>query len=284
MRPSVQKKIIGVPIVPEPLRFGAGCLFSRPEVFESRANMLDTHEIGHVQLMMIPESELVFQNHIEVFETYSGKIRIHAPHHMQRVNPCAPELYSDRGPEDIKTHIETAINQTCEAADRTGSEIIVLHAGRYLPGDQENAISQFHDFLDQYYDKRFILESLPDLQRGYPYLGTTPEELIALGENTITGYCADFPHLWCTSLTKGIPYQEILDQMTTLPIRFTHLSGSPGPGEERQHLLFDDPDNRFGLDLITPFLMDHQDLEISLEFAVDDPSVIRTQLRIASNF
>ncbi|MFH0966080.1 MAG: hypothetical protein V1862_00130, partial [Methanobacteriota archaeon] len=139
-----------------------------------------------------------------------------------------------------------------------------------------------HDFLDQYHDNRFILENLPDLQIGLPYLGTTPNDLKILGGNTISGYCVDFPHLWCTSLSKHISYQEVLNQMNTLPIQFTHLSGSPGPETERQHLLFDDPDNRFSLDLIRPFLMNHQALEISLEFAVDDPTVIRSQLMIAS--
>ena len=264
------------------VRLGAGCLFSQPDVFESRAHLIESQEIGHVQLMMIPTTEPSFRNQIEKFESYSGKIRIHAPHHMQQVNPCAPALYADATIQDIHAHIEDAMAQTCEAADRTESKIIVLHAGRYLPGDKETAITQFHDFLDLYHDPRFILESLPDLQQGYPYLGTTPRELLILGSDRVAGYCADFPHLWCTAQSQQISYQDILYQLAQLPVQFTHLSGSPGPNEDRQHLLFDDPENRFDLDLIRPYLMENPDLEISLEFAVDDPEVIRTQLRIAS--
>jgi hypothetical protein len=263
-------------------RFGAGCLLSRPEVFESRVHMLEKGEIGHVQLMMIPESTLEFQQNIEVFESYTGKIRVHAPHHIQQVNPCAPDLFSAGISEDIQTHIEKAMNQTFEAADRTGSKIIVLHAGRYQRGHFNEAAARFHNFLDQFPDPRYILESLPGLQRGYAYLGTTPDELKILGGSRITGYCPDFPHLWCTSLARGIPYPDLLTDMGTLPLRFSHLSGSPGPQIDRQHLLFDDPENRFMVDLIRPFLQIHQELEISLEFAVDDPAVITRQITIAS--
>ncbi|MDD1728621.1 MAG: hypothetical protein LUQ50_06080 [Methanospirillum sp.] len=264
-------------------RFGAGCLLSHPEILPSRAALLESRTIGHVQLMMIPLTESMFQQNIEVFEPYAGKIRIHAPHHFQGVNPADPELFSNGISGDIHTHIETAMNQTLEAADHTGSEVIVIHAGRYEHGHRDEAVARFHDFLDRFPDPRYSLESLPDLQFGPAYLGTTPEELKLLGGSSIKGYCPDFPHLWCTSSAQGIIYQDLLDGMSTLPLSFSHLSGSPGPGSERQHLLFDDPDNQFTLPLIRKFLLDHQDLELSLEFAVDDPAVITRQVTLASS-
>lgn len=244
--------------------------------------MLESGVIGHVQLMMIPESESGFQQKIEVFEPYAGKIRVHAPHHTQQVNPCAPDLFSTGITGDIHDHIEIAMSQTLEAADRTCSEIIVLHAGRYQKGDFDEAVCRFHEFLDKYPDRRYILESLPDLSSGPAFLGTTPDELKVLGAGTISGYCPDFPHLWCTALARRIPYPEILARMETLPLRFSHVSGTPGPHSDRQHLLFDDPDNRFSLTQIKSFLDDHQELELSLEFATDDPEVIRQQVAIAS--
>nr|WP_319538107.1 hypothetical protein [uncultured Methanospirillum sp.] len=265
----------------EPIRFGAGCLLTQPEVFPSRADLLDSGSIGHVQLMVIPQPESDFQTNIQPFESYKGKIRIHAPHHLQQVNPCEPDLFSS-GIPDIKKHIEAAMSQTLEAADRTGSEIIVLHAGRYRHGHKDEAITRFQDFLNLYPDPRYILESLPDLQFGPAYLGVTPEELKVLGAGSIKGYCPDFPHLWCTSKVRGLPYQDLLDGMADLGMKFSHLSGSPGPESERQHLLFDDPDNRFSLGLIRSFLTDHQDLELSLEFADDDPAVIMWQVTIGS--
>lgn len=264
-------------------RFGAGCLLCHPEVFVSRAEMLETEEIGHVQLMITPVPKMAFSSLIEHFEPYAGKLRIHAPHHTQGVNPCDPSLYQKNAHQEINIHIEEAMNQTWEAADRTESEVIILHAGRYQQGKKEEAIDTFHAFLDEYPDKRYILESLPDLQTGYAYLGITPTELRILGGDRITGFCPDFPHLWCTSKTHNIPYATMLDEMSTLPLRFSHLSGSPGPYSDRQHLLFDDPENNFDLTFIRSFLTTHQDLEISLEFASDDPQVIRTQLQIASS-
>ncbi len=243
--------------------------------------MLDNGSIGHVQLMVIPQSDQDFHKNIEPFETHKGKIRIHAPHHFQQVNPCDPDLFSS-GIEDINRHIETAMYQTFEAADRTGSETIVIHAGRYRHGDKEEAIARFHTFLDQYPDPRYVLESLPDLQRGPVYLGTTPDELKILGAGTIKGYCPDFPHLWCTASVRGIPYQDLLKGMAALGMKFSHLSGSPGPDSDRQHLLFDDPNNKFSLGLIRSFLTEHNNLELSLEFAVDDPAVILRQVSIGS--
>ncbi len=263
-------------------RFGAGCLFSKPEVFPSRAQMLDSGKIGHIQLMMIPVDPPVFREAIDTFEPYQGTIRIHAPHHGQQVNPCAPALYPE-GKEDISGYIDEAMAQTQEAADRTGSEIIVLHAGRYLPGQKEEAITSFQEFLDRYPDRRYILESLPDLSPGPRYLGVSPEELKILGSPGISGFCADFPHLWCTSVAAGLPYHEILDQMFSLPVRFSHLSGSPGPHTDHQHLFLDDPDNAFSLEWIRPVLERYPNLEISLEFGTDDPAVIMNQIRIASS-
>lgn len=263
-------------------RFGAGCLLSRPEVFLSRAEMLDNREIGHVQLMITPVPANIFQRNIETFEPYAGKIRIHAPHHTQGVNPCDPILYAGVINRDVHEHIEEAMVQTLEAADRTRSEIIILHAGRYQTSMKEEAINTFHSFIDQYPDNRYVIESLPNLQTGYQYLGITPDELKILGKDKITGYCPDFPHLWCTAQVLGIPYSEMLSGMSTLPLRFSHLSGSNGPYSDRQHLLFDDPENQFDHYSLSHFLNVHQDLEISLEFATDDPEVIRKQIRIAS--
>ena len=263
-------------------RFGAGCLLSRPEVFPSRAEMLDNREIGHVQLMITPVPTQIFQQNIETFEPYSGNIRIHAPHHAQGVNPCNPALYTGVTNRDVHEHIEEAMVQTLEAADRTRSEIIILHAGRYQAGMKDEAINTFHLFLDQYPDSRYVLESLPNLQTGYQYLGITPDELKILGEDRITGYCPDFPHLWCSAQVLEIPYSDMLNAMSTLPLRFSHLSGSSGPYSDKQHLFFDDPENQFDHYSLIHFLADHQDLEISLEFATDDPEVIRNQIRIAS--
>jgi hypothetical protein len=262
-------------------RIGAGALISRPDVFPSRAAMLEEGAAGHIQLMMIPLDTDEFQKNIEIVEPYAGKIRVHAPHHKQNINPCAPGLFLD--PKSAGNFIENAMNQTCEAADRTGSDIIVLHAGGYIPGNREEAIRTFHEFLDLYPDDRYILESLPILINEPLFLGVTPDELRTVGDGRINGFCADFPHLWCSSITHEIPYEDMLADMDKLPIRFSHLSGTPGPTLGRQHLLFTDPQNRFNLDLIIPFLMDHPNLEISLEFPHDDPAIIRSQIEIVSN-
>jgi hypothetical protein len=261
---------------------GAGCLLSCPEIFVSRAALLDSGEIGHVQLMIIPLSGREFESSLQIFETYEGMIRIHAPHHVQGVNPADPGLYLHE-PQEMENYIENAMCQTYEAADRTHSKIIILHAGMFRAGHQDEAIMNFHSFLDTYPDDRYVLESLPTLVQGHRFLGTTPVELKTLGEGRVLGYCVDFPHLWCTSCALGRSYADLLMEMSAMPIRFSHISGSPGPDDDRQHLLFDDPANRFPIDSIKPFFLSHADLEVSLEFAVDDVDIIRRQLAMVSS-
>lgn len=258
---------------------GAGCLLTRPDVFSSRAEMLGRGEIGHVQVLVIPPgSPARFEEAIQVFEPYRGMIRIHAPHHLHHINPCAPELYTPDTSGSVQEYYDTMMSMTAEAADRTGSSIIVLHAGRYRRGTREEAISRFHDFLDRYPDRRYILETLPDLTPGPRFLGITPKELHLLGGERIRGYCADFPHLWCTSVRHLCPYPAILASLQTLPVVFSHISGTEGPHTYRQHLLFDDPANRFGPGLIRAAMESLPGCEVSLELAVDDPAVIRNQL------
>lgn len=268
--------------IPKQIHFGAGCLLRTPEVFPVWGEMLEQGEIGHVQLLTTPVASQDYSSHLEIFESYPGYIRVHAPHHVQGVNPCNPELFAQGRGDDLRNYIEEAMAQTSEAADRTGSEIIVLHAGRYRPEERSEAIATFHAFLDVYPDDRYILETLPDLKHGYRFLGITPGELRELAGQKITGFCLDFPHLWCTAQAQGIPYHQLLNEMGSLPLKFSHLSGSPGPGSDRQHLFFDDPQNAFDLPLLRSFLSNHPDLEISLEFATDDPDIIRQQIRIAS--
>lgn len=270
-----------IPIT-EQVRFGAGCLLRTPDIFPVWGEMLEQGEIGHVQLLITPVASQDFSPNLETFESYPGHIRVHAPHHIQGVNPCNPELFAQGRGENVRSYIEEAMAQTSEAADRTGSEIIVLHAGRYRPGEREEAIATFHTFLDTYPDDRYILETLPGLRNGYRFLGTTPGDLKELAGQTITGFCLDFPHLWCTAQAHGTSYHQFLDEMACLPLKFSHLSGSPGPGSDRQHLFFDDPENAFDLPMLRSFLSSHPDLEISLEFATDDPDIIRQQIRIAT--
>ncbi|HWQ68320.1 MAG TPA: xylose isomerase [Methanospirillum sp.] len=262
---------------------GVGCLSCRPDILSTRTAMLDAGQAGHIQLLIIPGHPESTDQSLEICESYTGMIRIHAPHHLHQVNPCAPDLFPGKKPDSIAHYIEDAMALTCEAADRTASPVIVIHAGQYLPGTKNEAIFRFHEFLDTYQDPRFILESLPALVPGLPFLGTTPEELEQLGKHQIAGYCLDFPHLWCTAESTGSPIANLMEQMENLPICFSHLSGSPGADSEHQHLLFDDPENRYDLTIAHSFLSHHQNLEVSLEFATNDPDVIRDQIRILTH-
>ncbi len=264
-------------------RFGAGCLSSSPSVFLNRMDMVREGVSVHTQLMIIPEERRVFENHLELYETCAGTIRIHAPHHTQHVNPCEPALYASGLTIPVTDHIEMAMEQTLEAADRTKSPFIVLHAGRYTKGTAPEAIARFHAFLDRYPDPRYILETLPILGCGHPLLGITPGELLTLANGKIRRFCHDLPHIFCTSQALGIPYEEFLSSFDAVPASFFHLSGTPGTGTAIQHLSLGDPGNMLPHAPAKAWFTRHPEIEVSVEIASDDPAVVRAELGYAKS-
>ena len=261
-------------------RIGAGSLSTNPEVFKNRIYLFDDNVIGHTQLMIIPESDESLEQIIDL--NPDMPVIIHAPHHCQYVNPCDKELFSPPGSADRDSFIEEAMNLTFHAADALDSDTIIFHAGRYRNGKKDEAIGLFHEFLDCYYEPRLTLELISHLRVEDPYLGVTPDELKILGSNKVKGFCIDFPHLFCTSCMIKKPYGDLLAEMKQFPIKYSHISGTPGPDTDDQHLLLDDPDNILPMAPIRTFLTDYPEMEIGLEIGTDDPSEVAMQVRLLS--
>jgi hypothetical protein len=135
------------------------------------------HAIGHIQVQIVPLARPTFRDRLAAVAATAIPTAIHAPHHSHGVNPCAPAAYDDRPLPEIEEYIEEAMAQTYEAADALGAEVIVLHAGRYLPGERAAAEDEFPNFLDRYPDPRLALENLPAVYAGYPLLGNTAHDL-----------------------------------------------------------------------------------------------------------
>ncbi|MEG3056415.1 MAG: hypothetical protein RQM90_10230 [Methanoculleus sp.] len=170
--------------------------------------------------------------------------------------------------------------QTYEAADVLGTEVIVLHAGRYLPGERAAAEDEFPNFLDRYSDPRLALENLPAVYAGYPLLGNTAHDLGTLAGEAITQFCLDFPHLACTTNYQNLSFAEELERFESLNVTLHHLSNIRRGSTVDEHLELDHPDG--GLDVAAVFarLRRHHTTPTTLEYKDDLPAVYTRQVRV----
>jgi endonuclease IV len=238
------------------------------------------HAIGHIQVQIVPLARPTFRDRLAAVAATAIPTAIHAPHHSHGVNPCAPTAYDDRSLPEIRNHIEEMMAQTYEAADVLGTEVIVLHAGRYLPGERAAAEDEFPNFLDRYPDPRLTLENLPAVYAGYPLLGNTAHDLGTLAGEAITQFCLDFPHLACTTNYQNLSFAEELERFESLNVTLHHLSNIRRGSTVDEHLELDHPDG--GLDVAAVFarLRRHHTTPTTLEYKDDVPAVYTRQTRV----
>lgn len=242
---------------------------------------LSKHDmIDHIQVQIVPLPRQAFEEYLTAVAATGIPATIHAPHHSHGVNPCAPTAYDDRPPQEIEAHIEQAMTQTFEAADTLGAETIVIHAGRYLPGEHTAARDGFHRFLDRYFDPRLTLENLPAVYRGYLLLGNDARELENLAGRKITQFCLDFPHLACTTNYRGLSFAEELEGFESLNVTLHHLSNIRRGSITDEHLELDHPDGGLDLAVVFAWLRRHKTIPTTLEYKQDSPAVYARQVQV----
>ncbi len=235
--------------------------------------------IDCIQVQVVPLPWRSFREHLDRIAATGIPAVIHAPHHSHGVNPCAPTLRSNRPLAEIEAHIEEAMNQTLEATDTLGAETVVLHAGRYEPGDRAAAEETFAAFLDHHNDPRLTLENLPVVHAGYPLLGNTAGELAALAAGRISRFCLDFPHLACTTNYRQISFSEELARFEDLNVTLHHLSNVRRGSITDEHLELDHPEGGLDLAAVISRLERHPEIPTVLEYK-RDPTVYVAQVRV----
>ena len=262
--------------------YNLGCTvqLDDPETLALLAALYEEGTIRHIQVQAIPLPPALFRERIAAIAATGIPSVVHAPHHSHGVNPCAPAAYDDRAPREIRSHIELAMSQTFEAADTLGAKTIVLHAGRYLPGERQGAEEELSVFLDRHADPRLALENLPAVYAGYPLLGNTAGELAALAAKKIVRFCLDFPHLACTANYRGLAFAEELERFESFDVTLHHLSNIRRGSITDEHLELDHPDG--GLDLAAVFsrLRRHPAVPTTLEYKQDSPEVYTRQVQV----
>lgn len=296
---------------------GAGVRSDDMETFNTLSTMYHAGLIDHIQVMLIPQEEKLFRKHLEVISSSGAYIIVHAPHHGQGVNPCAPAAFETRSPAEISAWIESAMSQTFEAADLLDTPSIVMHAGRYESGktdttdsadstDTQNtkntqniknikditdtkdtAISTLQEFLSVYRDPRIILENLPEVYANFHLLGSTADELVQISDGLVNGYCLDFAHLYCTTNYLHLSYAGELSKFGELsdshPVKLHHLSNSIKGSITDEHLELNHKNGGLDFDLVIGYIKKHPEIQTSLEYKHNNAEIYVEQLKVFDN-
>ncbi len=258
---------------------GCGVRSDDPLTFAGLARLAKNREIDHVQILVIPEPDAVFKKRIEMIASQDILCILHAPHHLHGVNPCYPSAVNPGNPGQALEALESALCQTLQMADELRTPAIVLHAGHYPDGRREEAFQGFTDFLDRYYDPRFILENLPEIFRDLKFIGTTAPDLARLSDGRIKGYCLDFPHLYCTANYCGYSFDRELLKFGTIAVSLHHLSNSRKFSCRDEHLPLNDPDGGLDFKTVISWIKQHAETHTSLEYKYQDVSIYHAQIQ-----
>ena len=266
---------------------GAGVRSDDMGTFNTLSTMYHAGLIDHIQVMLIPQEDKLFRKHLEVISSSGAYIIVHAPHHGQGVNPCAPTAFETRSPAEISAWIESAMSQTFEAADLLDTPSIVMHAGRYESGKKDAAISTLQEFLSIYRDPRIILENLPEVYAGFHLLGSTADELVQISDGLVNGYCLDFAHLYCTTNFLHLSYARELSKFGDLsdshPVKLHHLSNSIKGSITDEHLELNHKNGGLDFDLVIGYIKKHPDIQTSLEYKQNNAEIYVEQLKVFDN-
>lgn len=174
---------------------------------------------------------------------------------------------------DNEKHNLQLLNIAKQAADVLDSQFIIVHPGRIY---DENSKQNMFDFLDKYFDERFIFENCPAVDQtdhNSKYLFATPQEMQTLLIRYKAGLALDYSHAICSAnVLKKDPLSFIEDFYNLKPNYF-HLTGvqMDSTFDNHQHLGLANNDYSFLKQLPSTY-------HLTLEVPIDNRKEIRQDL------
>ena len=167
-----------------------------------------TEYCDFIEILPLPDD-----NSYKRFRDFDIPFRIHAPHQGQGADP---------GDKAAVERTKKCMKAAIEAADFFDSPTIVVHPGTYKGvGSAERAI----EFLQQYKDKRFIIENLPAECYLKGELGHLADDIKPFLDRLKCGMCFDFGHATLTEHVKAIGYKKIVEDFMKLKPKYFHMTG-----------------------------------------------------------
>ncbi len=222
--------------------------------------------ISHLHILFIPGQARDNRETADFISSTDVPVTLHAPYHVHGVNPCEEWTFQAPAWFGKGSFTDYAMAETLEAADRLDAPLVVVHAGTFTTGTPDSAIERFSTFTDRWSDPRFVLENLPVTFRGARMLGNTVAELAVLTSGTQFGICLDFSHLYCSSVSLILPFEDMLSGFGHLPVKYHHLTKSGPGGEKDEHRGLDDPHGELPLKEVFRWIRARPDVPTTLEY------------------
>lgn len=222
---------------------GASVESSNRPFITGLADLVREGVFSHLHVLFIPGTPDENQETAGFIADMRVPVTLHAPYHPHGVNPCwppgsvTPPWY--RGACDFATY---AVQETIRVSEILRAPWVVLHAGTFPAGYRKQASALFSRFLDSFDDSRILVENLPVSFRGMLMLGNTASELAEFVQGRAAGVCLDFAHLYCTAVTKEIPFSSLLADFESLTVTYQHLTRCGAGGKRDEHRGLDDPE------------------------------------------
>lgn len=190
------------------------------------ANALRLYEKGifnYIELFIVPDS---FDRYYSFWAELNIPYVLHAPHYDKGVNLSIRE--------SLTTNLSRA-DETFKYADGLNSDIIIFHPG--IDGTAEETVYQ----LNHIKDSRIVVENKP--YYGYNdviCVGSSPEEIELIMNNTGVGCCLDIGHAICSANARGIDPLDFLHEFVKLKPKIYHLTDGIYQGVYDRHDHFGD--------------------------------------------
>lgn len=249
-----------------PYRIAGASKLHDPEALPVFARLVEDGRLDAVQVYvrspLTPDDRWT----LEGYAALETRLVVHAPHHRDGLNPVEPTAPDGLAAAEGQARLRAGMTVALEAADLLDADRIVIHGGCLVTSSPAEGIAAMAAFFDEWADPRLLLENLPAVSRDLHFLGTSADELRALGNGHVRGYCLDLAHLYVAANYYGWEYAKALAAFDALPVLYHHLSNSPSGSVLDRHTPLDAPDGGVPFEHAFAWIREHPENMTCLEY------------------
>jgi len=190
-------------------------------LIEAAQREYDNGKLDYVELFCVPGS---FLQTWEKWSKTTFPIIVHAPHSIAGLNFAKSGM--------IKQNAELTA-ESYKFADKLSAKYVIFHPGT------DGKIEETKRQIKKFYDPRMVIENKPFRGiDGTTCIGSTPDEIKFLREDTGIKFCLDFGHAISSSNShKKDPFDMIKEFISICPVVF-HLVDGDYRSELDNHFMY----------------------------------------------
>ncbi len=204
----------------KPLKIGLKLWSTNENYIDKALSLYEEGLYNYIEIYVVPES---FDTHGSLWKDIKIPFVIHAPHFGSGMNFSIKEAYENNKRLTIETF---------KFADLLNAEKVIFHPG--VNGSLIETINQ----IKKLYDRRMVIENKPYLGNGENLysLGSTPEEIKRIIEETKVSFCFDFGHAVCSANAHKKDVFSFIQSFLSLNPVIYHLTDGDLNGLYDKHL------------------------------------------------